>query len=187
MEPEPVTSAAILLFLQRLGERWQAQSALYLLGGGALCLLGNPRETRDLDYSVEATPEVLSQLQMVASKLAAEMQLDLEEVPLGEFVPLPPDAEQRRRFVGRFGQLDVYIFDPYSIALSKIARGFESDLDDVMFMLGQGLIEFSELELYFESVLPKAAKFDIEPREFRQYFEEIRARHGRSHLGAGSR
>ena len=108
------------------------------------------------------------------------MQLDLEEVPLGEFVPLPPEAEQRRRFVGRFGQLDVYIFDPYSMALSKIARGFESDLDDVMFMLGRDLIEFSELERYFQAVLPKAAKLDIDLREFRQYFEEIRRRHSRS-------
>ena len=177
MESEPVTPAAILSFLQRLGERWQSPSTLYLLGGGALCLLGNLRETRDLDYTVEAVPETLNQLQATVSKLAMEMQLDLEEVPLGEFVPLPPGAEQRRRFMGRFGQLDVYIFDPYSIALSKIARALETDLDDVMFMLEQNLIVFSELERYFEAVLPKAAKFDIDPREFRQYFEEVRRRY----------
>jgi hypothetical protein len=180
MEPEPITSAAILWFLQRLGERWEAPSTLYLLGGGALCLLGNPRETRDLDYTVKVAPEILGRFQETASRLAGEMQLDLEEVPLGEFVPLPPEAEQRRRFVGRFGQLDVYIFDPYSMALSKIARGFESDLDDVMFMFGRDLIEFSELERYFQAVLPKAAKLDIDLREFRQYFEEIRRRHSRS-------
>jgi hypothetical protein len=185
VEPEPVTSAAILSFLQRLGERWEAPCTLYLLGGGALCLLGNPRETRDLDYAVEVAPEILSEFQETASRLAVAMQLDLEEVPLGEFVPLPPEADQRTRFVGRFGQLDVYIFDPYSIALSKIARGFESDLDDVMFLLQEGLIQVSELEKYFWAILPEAVKFDIDPREFRQYYEEIRARYSRSNLGSG--
>ena len=33
----------------------------------------------------------------------------------------------------------VYIFDLYTIALSKIARGFESDLEDVMFMIQTGV------------------------------------------------
>jgi hypothetical protein len=70
MEPEPVTSAAILSFLQRVGERWAAPSTLYLPGGGALCLLGNPRETRDLDYTVEVAPEALNQFQDAVSQLA---------------------------------------------------------------------------------------------------------------------
>ena len=80
--------------------------------------------------------------------------------------------------VGRYGQLDVYIFDLYSIALSKISRGFEADLEDVMFMLHEGLIEFGELERYFDSILPNASKADIIPSEFRDYFEEIRRRLG---------
>jgi len=97
-------------------------------------------------------------------------------VPIAEFVPLPPQAYKRRRLVGRYGQLDVYIFDPYTIALSKIARGFESDLEDVMFMLHQGLIEFGELERHFDAVLPGAPQADIIPDEFRDYLEEIRRR-----------
>jgi hypothetical protein len=107
-------------------------------------------------------------------------------VPLAEFLPLPPLAHQRRRLVGRYGQLQVYIFDLYSIALSKIARGFESDLEDVTFMLRNGLIEYEELEHHFQAVLPEAAKFDIDPREFRAYFAEIRRRQehtsGASHV-----
>ena len=104
------------------------------------------------------------------------MRLDVERVPLGEFVPLPPQAHERRRLVGRYGQLDVYIFDPYSIALSKIARGFEADLEDVVFMLHEGLIEFGELERHLNAILPDASKADIDPTEFRSYFEEIRRR-----------
>jgi hypothetical protein len=44
---EAVTSATLEAFLQRLGERSSCTGAFYLLGGSALCLLGNPRTTAD--------------------------------------------------------------------------------------------------------------------------------------------
>jgi len=107
------------------------------------------------------------------------MKLDLEHVPLGEFIPIPPDALQRRNFVGRFGYVDVYIYDLYSIALSKIARGFESDIEDVIFMLSNNLIIFDELKRFFQIILPLAAKSDIDPIEFQNYFQEIQRRWAR--------
>ncbi len=176
VEPEQVTREILFAFLERIGERWLSSASLYLLGGGALGLLGNPRETRDLDYTVDLPGDLLDDFRQAAAQVASDMHLDLEEVPIAEFVPLPPHAYDRKQFVGRFGQVEVFIFDPYSIALNKIARGFESDLDDVMFMLQARLIEFSELQRHFHTILPEAAKFDIDPREFRQYFEEIQRR-----------
>jgi hypothetical protein len=113
----------------------------------------------------------------ILSGLAAEMHLDVEEVPLGEFVPLPPHARERRRLVGQYGRLEVYVFDPYSIALSKIARGFESDLEDVVFLLREGLIEFGELERHLCTILPRAQEADIIPSEFCDYFRETRRRY----------
>jgi hypothetical protein len=60
--------------------------------------------------------------------------------------------------------------------LSKIARGFEADIEDVMFLLRTGVIEFAELERLFGAVLPKASQADIDRKEFRAYFQEIRRR-----------
>ena len=173
---EPVTSEALQVFLQRLSERYSGRGVFYLLGGSALLLLGSLRETRDVDYMVEPALDTDADLRAALDELAAELKLDLELVPLGEFIPLPPQAHERRRLVGRYGQLEVYIFDLYSIALSKIARGFESDLEDVVFMLRQGLIEFGELERLFNVILPDAPKADISRAEFRAYFDEIRRR-----------
>ena len=175
---EPVTLATLQAFLQHLGERYPGTGDFYLLGGSALCLLGNPRTTVDVDYTFEPDVDSVEQFETTVAELAAEMHLDVEAVPIAEFVPLPPQAYKRRRLVGRYGQLTVYVFDPYTIALSKIARGFEADLEDVMFMLHEGLIEFGELERYFNSILPDAPKADIIPSEFRDYFEEIRRRLG---------
>ncbi|MFW6135966.1 MAG: DUF6036 family nucleotidyltransferase [Chloroflexota bacterium] len=179
---EPVTAAALQEFLRRLGERLHSQADLYLLGGSALCLLGNPRTTVDVDYTFETGMETAARFEATVAELAADMEIDAEAVPIAEFVPLPPQAYERRRLVGRYGPLTVYIFDVYTIALSKIARGFEADLEDVTFMLDQGLIEFGQLESYFYAILPDAPKADIIPDEFRDYFEEVRRRLGESGL-----
>jgi hypothetical protein len=173
---ESVTSTTLINFLQRLGDRYIAPIEFYLLGGSALCLLGSPRETLDVDYTVELSPNQLQAFQSVLEQLGKEMKLALEEVPLGEFIPLPPEALQRRRFVGQFRNLDVYIFDLYSIALSKIARGFEADIEDALFMLAKKLIAFDELERLYQIILPDVATVDINPKEFQSYFEEVRRR-----------
>ena len=176
---EPVTSAVLQALFERLSERYRGAGELYLLGGSALCLLGNQRETLDIDYTVELPAgDPVEVFRATLAALATEMQLDVEEVPLPRFIPLPPRARDRRRMVGRFGNIDIYIFDLYSIALSKIARGFESDIEDVMFMLHEDLIKFGDLEHYFNDVLPAASKADIIPSEFRAYFDEVRRRIG---------
>lgn len=175
---EPVTAATVQEFLRRLGARLHSEVDLYLLGGSALCLLGNPRTTVDLDYTFETGMETGARFEAKVAELAADMEIDAEAVPIAEFVPLPPGAYERRRLVARYGALNVYIFDLYTIALSKIARGFEADLEDVMFMLDQELIEFGELESFFHAVLPDAPQADIIPDEFRDYFGEVRRRVG---------
>lgn len=168
---ETVTSAALEKLFERLGRQLKNPATFTLLGGSALCLLGSPRETLDVDYSIEGTrPEIDTALK----QLSTDLELDLESVPLEEFIPLPPDAKQRCRFVGRYGQLDVYIFDLYSIALSKIARGFESDLEDVEFLLNHELIEWEMLEMHFQTILPRVASADINPKEFQQYFKTLK-------------
>jgi hypothetical protein len=70
----------------------------------------------------------------------------------------------------------MYIFDPYSIAVSKIARGFEADFDDVVFLIDSDYIVFDKLELMVNEVLPNCQKYDIDPNEFVKYFEELRRR-----------
>lgn len=173
---EPVTLANLEAFFEQVGKRYHDTASLYLLGGSALALLGSPRTTVDVDYTFELGTEAVEEFEAVLTALSTEMRLDLDPVPLAEFIPLPPQAHKRRQLVGTFGQVEVYIFDPYSIALSKIARGFEADLEDVTFMLNKGLIEFGELERYFITILPDAPQADIIPSEFQTYFEEIRRR-----------
>jgi hypothetical protein len=75
------------------------------------------------------------------NQLAAQYRLDIEAVPIVEFVLLPPGAETRRRFIGRFGKVDVYVYDLSTIALSKIARGLDTDIEDVIFLVKSNLMD----------------------------------------------
>jgi hypothetical protein len=46
----------------------------------------------------------------------------------------------------------------------------------VNFILQAKLIDFDELERLYQIILPEATKSDIDPKEFRAYFEEVRRR-----------
>lgn len=169
-----IATAEILDFVQRLGERFSGTATLFVLGGSALCLLGNPRRTLDIDYLVECPPDQAATLQQTIDSLAAELRLEIEAVPLAEFVPLPEGADTRHHLVGQYGGVTVQVFDPYSIALSKVGRGFESDLQDVLFLLRQEIITLEQLETHVAAALPQAARFDIIPAEMLQHMEAVR-------------
>ena len=173
---EPVSRASIIEFLNRLGGQFPSTASFYLLGGSALCFLGSPRETLDIDYTTDLDQNNVKEVENIIHQLASQLKLDVESFPIGEFIPLPPNATARRRFIGRFGSMDVYIFDLYTISLSKIARGFDADIEDVLFLLKQRLISFELLEQYFRIVLPDAPKLDIDRNEFSEYFKELRSR-----------
>jgi len=92
---EPVTQQTLTEFLTQLGERYSDQATLYLLGGSALLLLGNIRQTLDIDYTTDLNPRQQQALETIMNELAAQYRLDIEVVPIAEFVPLPPGAETR--------------------------------------------------------------------------------------------
>lgn len=94
---EPETAVNLTLFLQRLGERYSRPATIYLLGGSALRLLGSPRVTLDVDYTIELAPEDAARFQAVLVELAAEMRLDVEDVPLAEFIPSTGSARPTTR------------------------------------------------------------------------------------------
>jgi hypothetical protein len=163
----------IKAFLQSLGERYTDPATLYLLGGSALCFLGSPRRTVDIDYTVPPTFDQANELNKIIETLANELHLELEVVPIEEFIPLPEGSDKRHRLIEQFGNLTVYVYDPYSIALSKISRGFETDLQDVLFLLRQKIINLDDLKRHVEKALPQAWDFNIDPADLQLYFNEI--------------
>ncbi|MBN2547937.1 MAG: hypothetical protein JXB15_02170 [Anaerolineales bacterium] len=166
-----LTTQALLDFLSELGKHVSSPTRLLLLGGSALNLLGNPRPTLDIDYLGDDLNK--TDFQLTIDQIAAQHRLYVEAIPFYHFIPIPEDSDRRHIFYKRFGQLDVYIFDPYAIALAKIDRGFDTDIDDVLFLVRQSLVDILRLRKMLEIALERAVEFDLHPVQARQRIKYI--------------
>jgi hypothetical protein len=166
-------NSEIKSLLQTLGERVPPGSQLILIGGGALALLGSPRLTVDIDFVGDDVHP--SELHQSIMEIAKELKIDAEPVPLDRLVPLSMGGPERHIRIGQFGNLDVYVADPYSIALSKLDRGFDTDVDDIVFLIQQNLVSLNELERIMHNALPYARKYDLDP-DIQEHFKELKKR-----------
>lgn len=105
------------------------------------------------------------------------MQINIEFAAPGDFIPLPLQWETHAQFVGRYGSIDVFYFDFYSIALSKIERGNNRDIADVKLLIQHGLITLDELDKAYQEVLAQLGKGRyprITPQRFAERYQAIR-------------
>jgi len=77
--------------------------------------------------------------------------------------------------IDTFGNLEVFVADPYSIALSKLDRGFDTDLGDIVFLIRSGRIDFDRFEQILQEALPHARKFDFNP-DILEHMQELKNR-----------
>jgi hypothetical protein len=152
-------NAEIISILQNMGARVPPGSRLVLVGGGALALLGSLRLTIDF-LGDDVHP---SSLHKTIMQMARELKIHVEPVPLERFIPLPKENEKRIIRIGQFGNLEIFVADPYSIALSKLDRGLDTDFDDLVFLVQNKHVDMAEFERMVSDALPHARKFDFNP------------------------
>ena len=164
-------NAEIQSILQSMGERVPPSSRLVLIGGSALTLLGSPRLTIDIDFvGDDVHPNKLHQSII---EIAKELQIHVEPVPIERFIPLPKESAERSIRIGQFGNLEIYVADPYSIALSKLDRGLDTDFEDVLFLIHHNFITLEELERMTRDAMSQARKFDLHP-DIRDHLQELK-------------
>jgi hypothetical protein len=147
---------------------------MYLTGGATAVLEGWRESTVDVDARFEPDSDaVLSRLSQIKNQLSVNVEL---ASPL-DFLPALPGWRERSRFRFREGNLEVFDFDPYSQALSKLERGFELDLADVQSMLRSGRVEPEMLLKLFEAIEPELFRFPaVEPASLRAAVEALAAK-----------
>ncbi|HKI53870.1 MAG TPA: DUF6036 family nucleotidyltransferase [Anaerolineales bacterium] len=163
----------ILSILHKFGERVPQNSRLVLVGGGALALLGSPRLTIDIDFigdDIHLVP-----LHKTLMQIAKELRIHVEPVPLDRFLPLPRGSEGRIIRIGQYGNLEIFVADPYSIALSKLDRGLDTDFDDIVFLVQKNYVDMDEFERMVRDALPHARKYDFDPNII-EHLQELRNR-----------
>jgi hypothetical protein len=174
---EPVTAPRLRAFLEALGREFRHPARLYLSGGESLVWRGLRQVTRDVDVSYDVDPRWHGEWVRTIRALVERLSTSVEEAGPADFIPLPPGAGDRAVFVGRYGSVDVFLLDPYSIALSKLERGHAQDLEDVRALLRSGVLDAAELRRLFEAILPEYGRRSIRadgPR-FRGMLETVLA------------
>jgi hypothetical protein len=168
-DPERIRDLA-----RALGRVVSPGTRMYLTGGATAVLEGWRDSTVDVDVRFE--PDSDAALRRIGA-IKEELELNVELASPLDF--LPPLAGWRDRSRSRFreGNLEVFDFDPYSQALSKLERGFELDLDDVGKMVDTGLVEPGRLLELFGGIEDELFRFPaVDPASLRAAVESLARR-----------
>ena len=173
---ENVTKADIEKFLNALGKTYRKAGRLYLAGGAALVHMGlRSGSTLDIDVVIEASNE--DEMITAIRRLVEQMQINIEFASPADFIPIPSQWAAHAKYIGRYGKIDAFYFDLYSLALSKISRSSDRDLVDVKLLVQQKLIMLDELDAAYQEVLPRMGKrpyINLDPQKFAKRYEIVR-------------
>ena len=134
-------------------------------------LEGWRQSTVGIDVRFEPDSDTaLSRIGEVKERLAVNVEL---ASPL-DFLPPLAGWRERSRFRFREGNLEVFDFDPYSQALSKLERGFELDLADVRSMVDAGFVEPGRLAELLAGIEGELYRFPtVDPASLRAAVEAL--------------
>jgi hypothetical protein len=168
-----VTRGRIEELLRAIGVAFRHPCKLYLSGGEGLVWRGLRGFTLDVDVVYEVDPAHHDAWIRTIRELKERLDVNIEEASPADFIPLPPGSADRAESVGRFGQVEVFLLDPYAVALSKLARGHEQDVADVRAMTAAGVVDAAALRRHFEAILPEYERRGVkaDPARFRAMLE----------------
>jgi hypothetical protein len=153
-------------FMSALSQRVRGPGRIYLTGGATALLHGWRTMTIDVDLKPDPEPEGLFE---AIAQLKDELDINVELAAPDQFIPALPGWRDRSLFIARHGPIEFFHYDLYSQALAKLQRSHSRDLDDVRFMLRDGLIEPARLRQFFDEITPGLIRFPaIDPESFRQ-------------------
>ena len=92
-------------------------------------------------------------------RLEQALDLNVEFASPAHFVPELPGWRDRSLYVGTWGKLVVYHYDPYGQALAKIERAHEQDRADVRRWIDSGLVDPDVLRQLFERAATDLVKY----------------------------
>src|SRR5580658_7148369 len=125
-------------FMAAVGKRVSGEGSIYLAGGATAVLHGWRSMTIDVDLKPDPEPRGFFE---ALAALKDELDVNVELACPDQFIPAIPGWRERSLFIGRFGAIEFFHYDPYGQALSKLQRGHERDLHDVRSMLKSGLVQ----------------------------------------------
>ena len=170
---EPLNKVKLETLLQELGRRAKAPGVVYLVGGATAVWEGWRASSIDVDLKLDPEPPGIFE---AIAALKIELDVNIELASPDHFIPPVPGWRERSRFVGAYGQIEVYHFDMLTQALAKIERGHVRDLDDVRSMVRAGLVDAAALRQAFLDIEAALIRYPaLDAASFRKKIEDFLA------------
>jgi hypothetical protein len=150
-------------FLEAVDRHLRVPVSITVIGGSAAAIHGVDTATKDIDTWDGGTD--LPALQDAAALARVETGLDIPIGPAG--VPDAPwDFERRRvRVLSRLQRLSVLVMEAHDLALSKLVRGVEGDMQHIRQLHAVRPLDFEVLLTRFldemSHVIKRAGEVDV--------------------------
>lgn len=173
-----IDRATLITFFNRLDEAFASPARVYLIGETTQLWEGWREWTARIEFTAELAPENRPAFDSAIGSACEALGVEaLEEHP-GDLIPLPRGYRERARLAApQAGQrLEIYHFDPYSVAFRFIARGDEPDYHLVLAYLHHGWITEAQMDGLLTELLPKFSMQTIQqdPAEFRRKYKGLK-------------
>ena len=170
--PEPWRS-----FLSEIDASLKEETSFHCIGGFVIAMLyGFDRTTADVDVILidPRDPDLkLISLAGKGSELHKKYGVYLDRVTVAK-LPIDYDERLTEMFPGAFSKLRLFAVDPYDLALSKIERNIERDVDDVMHLARTVPLDLDILQQrYHEELRPDLFVPAIEDLTLRLWIDMI--------------
>ena len=129
--------------LVELGHLFPHPARIYLLENSGLTHQGARRSGVDVALEVQVDPIHAGEFVTSVGAVQDKHHVHLGYLSSAEW--LPPGWETRAEYLARYGQIDVYVFDAYPVALSKLARARVSDLCHVHALIRERRLDLNRL------------------------------------------
>jgi len=157
-------------FLNALAREATTDTQVFLVGGTSAVLIGWREATVDVDLVMRPESDALLR---AIPMLKERLNINVELASPDQFIPVPPDWEERSPLVSRIGRLTIRHYDFVAQALSKIERGHTRDLADVQAMVARGLITPALVRDQFARIESELYRFPaIDPPSFRKAIDD---------------
>ncbi len=168
---EAADAEAVGRLAKALGGVVAPGTRMYLTGGATAVLEDWRPSTVDIDVRFEPDSDLALR---AIGELKERLKLNVELASPLDFLPPLRGWQERSRFRLREGNLEVFDFDLYSQALSKLQRGFELDLEDVKSMVESKAVEPEKLLELYEGIEAELFRFPtVNPRSLRGAVEAL--------------
>jgi len=164
-------------FLERLNAAVKRKVTVVLIGGNALNILGFKGATADVDIVCRSSePEVAKFCQEYFRRYGIKVEFFVDG--LFSNIRVKDYLQKAYKFdQDEFPNIQLKIFNLYDIALTKINRLLQKDLDDLTRVLESGAITESELDARFKFLLKNTIgdkeHFQQQYQKFKTLFKDL--------------